>query len=205
MGDDLSTRILTAKKAIMPLIVMVTFLHSLALLFGAGLGLAIILGYLVGWQVEITSHVLTGIIAALGGILVFSLDMFYLIATGSHVKNAAIRKLVPAEDYYRTRRFKGVLFPLFLLLMTLLIVTPVFGAAYDAGKMVLLYHVIGAWVTLALYLFILIKTGKVLKENYVIFNRTVEAVNSEADRLRAEAGNGDRAPDDELVKLIRPD
>jgi H+/gluconate symporter-like permease len=171
---------------------MVTFLNWFGRLCAAAVGLAILLGYLSSlMSFDLTYHVLVGLVAALASILSLSLVMFYFIATGKHIKEAATQNLVDAEDYYRTRRFKAILFPLVMVAIALLIVAPVLGAAYDAKKLELFYHSLASWATFGLLVFAVIKIKAMLVENKIYFDKTVEAVNADVDRRRAEAKESD--------------
>jgi len=118
--------------------------------------------------------------------------MFYFIGTGSMVKEAALKKVVEPEDYHATRKFKGKLFPLTCGGILFLMAIPVLGAGYDAGKMPLIYHSLGAWLTLAVYYFVLTKIRELLIDNEVIVSRAVERYGDKSPEEIAEIEERER-------------
>jgi len=128
-----------------------------------------------------------GLVTALVALLWLTVTMFYFIATGAAVKDAVKRGLVKPESYTRTKTFKGSLFPPLMALIAVIIVASVTGAAFDAKKAPLIIHTILAWVAVALFLLVYVRSVKLLSENQVIFDETVEAVNGAVDRRK---GNG---------------
>ncbi|MBF0171181.1 MAG: hypothetical protein HQK87_08860 [Nitrospinae bacterium] len=161
---------------------MITFLNGFGALVGVTLLLAIGGGYLTPGVIDLNTHVLIGLVGALGGILCLSLVMFYFIGTGSVAKKAAIASLLSPEEYRRTRKMKGVLFPILMGGVAVLMVTPMLGAGYHAGKMELTWHHAMAWLSLVATLGALWKARGMMTENRVIFDKSLTAVNEEAER-----------------------
>ena len=163
---------------------MVKFLNLSGVLWAVGVTMALVSGYLVGSVAPLTWHVFIGLIAILGAIMTFSIDLFYFITTGSHIRDAAQRKLVPVDDYKKSRRFKSAIFPLIMVSISLFIALPALGGAYDVGTLEIYYHAICGWAAVLIYIYAVKRVGKALKENREIFERTVKEVNEEAERAR---------------------
>ncbi len=144
-------------------------------------------GYMTPDVVDLNTHVLIGLVGALSGILCMSMILFYFIGTGSVAKKAAIAKLLSLEEYQRTKKMKGILFPILMGVVAILMMTPMLGAGYHAGKMDLTWHHAMAWISLFATFGALWKARSLMGENRVIFDKSLTAVNNEAQR-RHEAG-----------------
>ena len=131
------------------------------------------------------AHVLAGVLSPLSAILGLVIVMFYLISTGVVVKNAAVEKLVDAEDYYRTRKFKVSLFPWIMVTIISFLAAPILGAAYDTGKTPLWLHQMAAWEALAVLAITTRFSKKLLYENKDIVARAIQALNDDVDKRRA--------------------
>jgi len=132
-------------------------------------------------------HALIGVLSSLSSVLSLTILMFYFISTGSIVKNAAIDKLVDAEDYYRTKKFKASLFPWIMVSIVSFLSAPVLGAAYDTGKAPLWLHHMAGWEALIVLGVTARLSKKLLYENKDIIARAIEAVNADVDKRRALA------------------
>lgn len=132
------------------------------------------------------AHLLAGVLSSLSAILSLVIVMFYFIFTGSVVKNAAVEKLVDAEDYYRTRKFKVFLFPLIMITVLSFLAAPILGAAYDTGKTPLWVHHLAAWEALVMLAVTTRLSKKMLFENKDIIARAIEALNDNVDKRRQE-------------------
>ncbi len=157
------------------MLIVTTFLKLFGVLTAVALLVAIASGYLVGHAIETVTHVIVGLTAVFTGMLLLSILMFYLIGTGSAIKEAANRKAVPEEDYLETRKFKVWLFPPIILALVILIATPILGAAYDTGRIELYLHSFGAWFCFIFYTFVHLKSRTVLTANRAIFENAVNA------------------------------
>ena len=163
---------------------MANFLNLSGVFWAGGVALALVSGYLIGLDIPLTWHVFIGLIALLGAIMTFSIDLFYFITTGSHIRDAAEKKLVPVDDYKKSRRFKSVIFPLIMVSISLFIALPALGGAYDVGTLEIYYHAICGWAAVLIYIYAVKKVGEALKENREIFERTVKEVNRDAEGAR---------------------
>lgn len=161
---------------------MITFLNRFGFLVAVTLALAIGAGYMTPGVVDLNTHVLIGLSGALAGILCLCLILFYFIGTGSVAKKAAKASLLSMEEYNRTRKMKGVLFPILMGGVAILMVTPMLGAGYHAGKMELTWHHALAWLSLVATLGALWKAKSMMAENWDIFKKSLDAVNAEAER-----------------------
>lgn len=132
-------------------------------------------GYLINGIGHLERHVLIGLIATLVALFWLVVTMFYFIATGSQIRQAAQEGLLKVDLYKRTREFKKMLFPWIMTSIVLLIITPIAGAATDAGKAPALYHHILAWAALSFYLMTIKKTFGLARENRAIFTKALIA------------------------------
>ncbi len=156
--------------------VMYYFLKILGPFTGGALLVAVGLGYMVEGQKWFGEHLLFGLFASLAAILTLVMFLFYFIATGSTVKEAAQKKLIDIELYRRSRKFKGKLFPWLSVAILILMVSPIMGAAYDAGKTPIWIHEAISIVACALYLLTLFKVGAKIPENQEIYVEAVMAL-----------------------------
>jgi hypothetical protein len=140
-------------------------------------------------------HVLAGIFSSLLAILGLVIVMFYFIFTGKVVKDAAIDKLVDAEDYYRTRKMKGSLFPWIMITVISFLAAPILGAAYDTGKSPLWVHHAAAWEALIMLVITTRFSRNLLYENKDIIKRAIQAVNDDVDKRRMEKGKDEESTD----------
>lgn len=157
---------------------MVTVLNAAGIALLVALLVGAMFGYMVVDDATLVRHVALGLVAALGSILNLSLVMFYFIATGKAVREAAEKGLMPVDDYKVTRKFKGKLFPLVMAAVIMFMVTPVLGAGYHAGRMEITWHMALAWTAIVFYAFLLFFMRKLLLKNLLIFEQTIKAVNS---------------------------
>lgn len=162
--------------------------------------LTIAFGYMGGSDIAFFQvHILIGLLSSLSSILCLVIVMFYLISTGVAVKNAAIDKLVEAEDYYRTRKFKKVLFPWIMLSIASLLAAPILGAGYDTGKSPLWLHNAAVWELLFVFGLAVYLSQNVLSQNKKILSTTIKAVNADVDRRLAEKKEKDEAGVDDIM------
>jgi hypothetical protein len=164
---------------------MISFLNGFGALCVAALAVSIGAGYVTPEAVDLNTHVLVGLSAALLSILCLSLVMFYFIGTGSVAKKAARRNLIEPEEYRATRKMKGVLFPIVMGAIAVLMVTPALGAAYHAGKLELGWHHGLAWLSLVVTFLSLGKARGMMRVNIGVFDKSVKAVNDDAERRHA--------------------
>ncbi len=157
---------------------MVTVLNAAGIALLVALLTGALFGYMVVDDATLVRHVALGLVAALGSILNLSLVMFYFIATGKAVREAAEKGLMPVKDYRITRKFKGKLFPLVMAAVVMFMITPVLGAGYHAGRMELTWHMTLAWSAIVFYAFLLFFVRKLLLKNLSIFEQTVKVVNA---------------------------
>jgi hypothetical protein len=125
-----------------------------------------VLGYLLGTSMRaVTPHVLTGLVASL--LLLFShcWVMFYLIGTGTAIKNAVRENSLDEELAERTKGFKSRSYPWLMLAMGLVIATFVAGGAYLAGVGPSWIHEVLFFVTLVVQAWTLVLEGRVLMAN----------------------------------------
>ncbi len=142
--------------------------------FGAATIMAtIVTGYYVADRGELGRHVIFGLISALGAIMGLIIVLFYFIATGAIIRKMVESGLMSVESYNRTREFKKNLFPWIVSSIALLMITPVLGAAYDAGKAPVIYHALLAWSSIAMYIFTIMKARGAMIENKPIFHEAV--------------------------------
>ncbi|HEB72896.1 MAG TPA: hypothetical protein ENI77_09780 [Nitrospirae bacterium] len=150
----------------------------------AALGLGYITGAIPGF---FPAHALVGVLSSLSSVLSLTILMFYFISTGSIVKNAAVDKLVDAEDYYRTKKFKASLFPWIMVSIVSFLAVPILGAAYDTGKAPLWLHHMAGWEALIALGVTARLSKKLLDENSDIIARAISSVNTDVDKRRALA------------------
>ncbi|VAX16240.1 hypothetical protein MNBD_NITROSPINAE02-320 [hydrothermal vent metagenome] len=169
---------------------MYYFLKILGPFTGTGLLVAIGLGYMVEGQKWFGEHLLFGLFASLASILTLVMFLFYFIATGSTVKEAAIKKVIDIKLYRQSRKFKGKLFPWISITILILMVSPIMGAAYDAGKTPIWIHEAISIVACGLYLLTLIKVGAKIPENQGIYVEAVmELDKEEREQTKINPGN----------------
>ncbi len=165
---------------------MARFLYLYGVFNAVSIFAALALGYLRGaGEAFYQAHVLAGLLSTLSAILGLVIVMFYLIYTGAAVKKAAKDKLVDAELYYETRRYKTTLFPWIMVSILSLLAAPNLGAAYDTGKAPLWLHHAAAWEVLIVLGIVTYLSKNILQENKKILNFTIEAVNADVERRRA--------------------
>ena len=131
-----------------------------------GIGTTAVLGYLLGTAVRsLTIHVLTGLTASLLLLFAHCWVMFYLIGTGSAIKNAVSENGLDGDLAERTKAFKSRSYPWLMLAMGLIIATFVAGGAYTAGVGPSWIHEILFFVTLVSQVYTLVIEGQVLTAN----------------------------------------
>ena len=125
-----------------------------------------IVGYLLGGVVRsLTPHVLTGLTASLLLLFAHCWVMFYLIGTGTAIKNAVTENGLDPALAERTKDFKNRSYPWLMLSMGLIIATFVAGGAYVAGVGPSWIHEVLFFIALMSQVWTLVIEGKVLTAN----------------------------------------
>jgi hypothetical protein len=171
------------------------FLNLLGLAGVLGVTGALVSGYLIrfGFAGPFT-HIGWGLIAPIAPMLGFSITLFYFIATGKAVREAAQKGLATTEDYDSTRRFKAKLFPWIVGAMIALMAAPLSGAAFDTGKIPRYAHAGVAWGALAVIWLAWWKAVGMLQENSSILAKTGRAIREDLERDGRDGGGESRAP-----------
>lgn len=168
---------------------MRAFLNLLGMAGALGVTVALVSGYLarLGFVVSST-HMGLGLLAPIAPMLAFSITLFYFIATGQAVREAAGKGLATPDDHAATRGFKARLFPWLVGAMTAIMATPLSGAAFDTGKIPRYAHSAIAWMALAVLWLAWWKAVSTLRENAAILTKTARAMRE--DLKRGERGSG---------------
>jgi hypothetical protein len=170
---------------------MRAFLNFLGLAGALGVTVALVSGYLIRFGFAGPStHIGWGLVTPIAPMLAFSITLFYFIATGQAVREAAQKGLATREDYDATRRFKAKLFPWIVGAMIALMAAPLSGAAFDTGKIPRYAHSIIAWGSLAVLWFAWWKAVSTLRENSAILMKTGRAMREDSkNRERADGSS----------------
>jgi hypothetical protein len=165
------------------------FLNLLGLAGALGVTGALVSGYLIRSGLAGSStHIGWGLVTPIAPMLAFSITLFYFIATGQAVREAAQKGLATPEDYDSTRRFKSKLFPWIVGAMIALMAAPLSGAAFDTGKIPRYAHAAIAWGSLAVLWYAWWTAVSTLLENSAILMKTGRAM-----RENLKSGGGDGA------------
>ena len=155
---------------------MAGFLNIYGICCAVATSAALVLGYLVHYGLaKIETHVVVGVLAPLASILGLCILMFYFIATGTAVRDVAKAGLIAVEKYAETRMFKSRLFPLIMVAIVFLMLTPITGAAFGANKLPLFVHTLAGWGAVAVYIFTVVKGINFLWLNMLVLNEASEA------------------------------
>ncbi|VAX22111.1 hypothetical protein MNBD_NITROSPINAE01-983 [hydrothermal vent metagenome] len=151
------------------------FLDFYNLVCVAGIAYTIWLGYGAGATGELGRHAISGIVAAIASVLGLTILMFYFIATGSVIKKVVQAGLVDIKLYDKTRRFKMIVFPPTFALILIFSAIPALGAAYEVGKIPLIYHQVLVWGAFFGYIGTYLKARGFVSENGAIWLEAVKA------------------------------
>ncbi|MBF0292691.1 MAG: hypothetical protein HQK86_11110 [Nitrospinae bacterium] len=164
---------------------MRAFLNLLGLAGAMGVTTALVLGYLTGFGfIELTTHIGVGLLSPAAPMLAFSITLFYFIATGKAIGEAAQKGHATEDDVAATRGFKAKLFPWLLAAMIALMAAPLSGAAFDTGKLPRYAHSIIAWASLAVLWLAWWKASAMLRENSAIMAKTAKAIRGDSGKMR---------------------
>jgi len=161
------------------------FLDFYGLACAAGIAYTMWLGYGAGATGELSRHAISGIAAAAAAVLGLTILMFYFIATGSVIRKAAQAGLMDIKPYEKTRRFKMIIFPPTFTLILIFSAIPALGAAYEVGKIPLLYHQMFVWGAFFGFAGTFLKARGLVRENGAIWLEAVRAT-IKADKEKKE-------------------
>jgi hypothetical protein len=171
------------------------FLNLLGLAGAIGATTALVLGYLAGFGFAgLSTHVGAGLLAPIAPMLALSITLFYFIATGNAVRDAAQKGFATQEDISSTRRFKAKLFPWLLGAMAALMAAPLSGAAFDTGKFPRYAHSIISWVSLAVLWLAWWKASSMLRENSAVLAKTARAMRDDLKNRERDGATENRSP-----------
>lgn len=151
-------------------------------LAGSGfLGLTIFFGYRASYDVNnFVVHIYIALFAAsltiMGQVAIF----FYLLATGSSIKEVANDLDFGIDVFKETRRFKSRTFPFAMLTILLVIATTAMGGAVHTGIILPYIHGSAAWVAICASLFSTLNASKSFKKNKALIMRVIEAAQQQA-------------------------
>lgn len=171
------------------------FLNLLGLAGALGVTGALVSGYLARFGFAGPStHIGWGLVAPIAPMLAFSITLFYFIATGQAVRDAAQKGFATRDDYDATRKFKAKLFPWIVGAMVALMAAPLSGAAFDTGKIPRYAHAAIAWVALAVLWYAWWRAVSTLQENSAILMKTGRAIREDSKSGGRDGAVEGRAP-----------
>ncbi len=153
----------------------------------AGLvALAMLLGFAVPLMPDLLYyHIPVGLGAAVLGLFALVSSMFYLIVSGTSIKEAVMTRGIAQEYFDRTKPFKKELFPYCMLTIVLLIAMTVLGAGVHTGVVNRNVHLFFAFATMAAYYYTIKKAGTVFQRNRELIADTLEAIHAARQKENA--------------------
>jgi len=130
---------------------------------------------------EFIQHLALGLIASVLGLGGLVAAMFYLITTGSAVKQAVGDYKLDAENYRKTVLLKKRLFPLCMAVVILLIATTVLGGAVHVGNIDKSIHLYLALLSIILYIITVINIAKNFRTNRVIMADVISEIEQQEE------------------------